>query len=260
MRWKSCFIPCLLLTLPLVDLFALGQAYRETVEDDSRSVVWQEMFSPSASLVRIYRAEAWVSVVVDGEVHVELSTAGAPRLEVRGSRALLDQFNVFSFDRTLFLWINRNLLGPREAGRLTIRLDVPELQRLEVIEGTRVSGTIASSRGQRWVARAGSRMDLRVDVPELDLEATWNSLVRLEGRAGAVRLLLKDNAEAALEDVRLERLDLDARGRSRTWVGRVPLIEGSLGEHALLMVPDDLDGESWARLRPAGRIQIGPRP
>lgn len=260
MRWASRFIPFLLFTLPAVGLFSLGQAYQETVEDDSRSVVWQEMFSPTASLVRTYRAEAWAAVVVDGEVHVELSSAGAPRLEVRGSRALLDQFNVFSFDRTLFLWINRNLLGPREVGRLTVLVAVPELQRLEVIEGARVSGTIASSRGQRWVVRAGSRLDLRVDVPELDLEATWNSRVRLEGQAGAVRLLLKDNAEAALEAVRLERLNLDARGRSRTWVGRVPLIEGSLAEHALLMVPDDLDGESWAGLRTAGRIQIGPRP
>lgn len=242
--------------LPLVTLQALGQSYRETVQDEARPILWQELYSAETPLSRKYRAEPWIHLVLDGDFYIELNTQTEPQLEVQGSRALMDQLNVYSLNGTLYVWLNKGFLGPRETGRLTVRLSVPRMEVLTAINGTRIEGKVASVLPQRWSFRSGARADLEVDVSSLDLVATWNSRVALGGVATEVFLRPKDNALLDFRDLRSNRLILSTRGRTQTWLGPVDSIEGTLNQTSALYLPSGSATRDLPALSAQGRIEI----
>ncbi len=243
-----------LLVFPLLSLQALGQSYRETVQDEARPILWQELFSAEATVARKYRTESWKHLILDGEFNLELNTASDLRLEARGSRALLAQLNVYSLDGTLYLWLNKGLLGPREAGRLTVWLTAPDMVSLHALNGIRITGKVQSVLPQRWRFRSETQVDLDVDVTELDLEATWNSRLSLRGTAGKVFLRPRDNVLIDLRELASETLSMETRGRTQTWVGRPVSIEGTLNPTSVLYLRGDLSAWELPGLRALGRI------
>jgi len=160
---------------------------------------------------------------------VEFTVVPGPRLRVtvEASPALFDQLSVnHGWGKTSVI-VESGLRGPREPGKVTVRIETPEIRRLEVADST---GSVAPLGLARLAAWEGSSVTVAGHVSPLEIEASWGSSVILEGEFPMVSARIDSRAWVDARKADVETAQVWVRQGSYlggpTGVGTAVLKEG----------------------------------
>lgn len=165
---------------------------------------------------------------------VEFSVVPGPRLRVtvETNPALFDQLVVnHAWGKTSVI-VESGLRGPREPGRVSVRIETPEIRRLEVANST---GSVEPLGLASLAAWEGSSVTVRGHASPLEIEASWGSSVTLDGEFP--RVTARIDARAWVDARKA------AVGKAQVWVRRGSYLGG-------------VTDEGSAVLKEGGRLEV----
>jgi hypothetical protein len=165
-RW----IPTVILMVCAAQLSALGAA-----ED------------PDEHLTKTIHVDSMRTLEVRGQIDFEIvpSTGKDVEITVETTRALFDQLNISNWWGWGTVAIESGLMGPRERGAVKVKIALPSLELLTIVDHSHGTGTWPGTNG-RIVATEFSSAELGFTGTSLHVEATWFSAVTLKGKTDSL--------------------------------------------------------------------------
>lgn len=154
-----------------------------------------ETEDPDEKLTKVYHLAAMRSLEIRGQIDFELvpSTAEGVDVTVETTRALFSQINVSNWWGWGTVAIESGLIGPRERGAVKVKIAVPALDELKVIDQSHGTATWPGGSGKVTVSDASS-LELAFTGTTLRVEAAWVSAVTLTGQADDLSVYLRDSS------------------------------------------------------------------
>jgi hypothetical protein len=147
---------------------------------------------PDERLTKTFHTDTMRTLEVRGEIDFELVPSDGKDvvITVETSRALFDQLNISNWWGWGTIAIESGLIGPRERGGVNVKIAIPSLELLTIVDHSHGTGTWPGTKG-RIVLTDFSSLELNFTGQDLNLEATWQSAATLKGTADNLRVSLR---------------------------------------------------------------------
>ncbi len=196
---------------------------------------------PQEQLTKTWTLAEVKTLEIRGEIVFELVSGPQPQVTVRTTRALFDQLTVANWWGAATVAIESGLRGPRELGVVQVRIELPSLRELTVLD--RSSGQITWPTAAALL-RVGdeSNVTLTFEGTKLNVEASWLSAVTLKGATSQMTAVLRHQARIDARKLQVEVLGLTLDEGSAYQAGQTGLATGSARHRSRLEV---LETEAW---------------
>jgi hypothetical protein len=172
---------------------------------------------PDERLTKTFHTESMRTLEVRGEIDFELVPSNGKDVEitVETTRALFDQLNISNWWGGGTVAIESGLIGPRERGGVKVKIAVPSLEQLTVIDHSHGTATWPGTKG-KIVLTEFSTLELTFTGQELGVDETWLSALTLKGAADTLRASVRytSSLDTAAFEVKTRELEVDKTSKT----------------------------------------------
>lgn len=172
---------------------------------------------PDERLTKTFHTSAMRTLEVRGEIDFELVPSDGKDVEitVETTRALFDQLNVSNWWGWGTVAIESGLIGPRERGGVKVKIAIPSLEQLTVIDHSHGTATWPGTKG-KIVLTEFSTLDLSFSGQDLDVEETWLSALTLKGSADTLKASVRYTSRLDTAGFQTKARELEIDKTSKT--------------------------------------------